>query len=209
MFSNFFGNLSKMQLTNFRHGGFVDTGHKVELSYLPQRASDFANNINGKTSLIIDRSGSGSFSGETDTYFFDEIDEKRSKIIFNNIFWDTDGNGIDVFTFGYTTSPLLRSEKIDISDENLEADEKKYTDNVQIFYKNLNDLSTVTVRVQMEKPSEAIITLYDLLGKHIQRRVLSEPLNVQFADISLPETGLYIIKVTTKNLNYSQKVISK
>lgn len=205
----FYGNLSKIQLTNFRHGGFVDTGHKVELSYLPQKASDFANNLNGKTSLIIDRSGSGSFTGETETYFCDEIDEKRSKIIFNNIFWDTDGNGVDVFTFGYNNSALLRSKKMDNSEEEFETEENAIKDDVQIFYKSMNDLSTVTVRVQMDEPSEATITLYDLLGKRILRRVLSDLSNVQLADICLPKTGLYIIKVTTKNLNYSQEVISR
>ncbi|MDD4712329.1 MAG: T9SS type A sorting domain-containing protein [Bacteroidales bacterium] len=202
-------NSSEVKLTDFRHGGFVDTGHKVELSYLAQRASDFANYRNGKTALIIDRNAIGDFSGNIDIYYSDEVDEARSKIIFNNVFWDTDESGSDVFTFGYTESAQLRSTKIDISEEKTEPDENKITDVVQIYYSSMNDLSTVKVRVQMEKPSKAVILVYDLLGKCIEKRVLSDNSNVQISSIKLPETGVYIIKVTTDNMIYSQEIVSK
>ena len=202
-------NSSSVQLTDFRHGGFVDTGHKVELSYLPQRASAFANYRERRTSLIIDRSGNGNFSGDVDSYSCDEVDERRSKIIFNNIFWDTDMNGKDAFTFGTTDSPVLRSAKIDISEETPEPEKKECKDNVQIYYKNINDLSTVTVKVEMEEPSKATIMVYDLLGKRLEMRVMSENSNVRYTDVRLPGVGIYIIKVTTRNMQYSQEVISK
>lgn len=84
-----------------KHGGFVDTGSLVELSYNSLKASEFASNTT-KSYLIVDRTGSGDFpTGSVDYYLTDEIDVARTKIIFNNVFWDTDGNGKDVFTFGY------------------------------------------------------------------------------------------------------------
>jgi len=200
-------NSSEVYLFDFRHGGFVDTGHRIELSFLPQRASGFANYLNSKPCLIIDRAhtGNGDFSGMTNTYSYDEVDTERSKVIFNNVFLEDK----DVFTFGYSKGITSSSVKINISEEIPEPEENKWTDDVQIYYKDMNDLSTVTVKVQMEKPSNITIMVYDLLGKCIERRALSDNNNVQFSDIKLPTAGIYIIKVTTKNMQYSQEVISK
>jgi hypothetical protein len=98
---------------SIKHGGFVATGSQVELSYDVNRAAEFANTTT-KSFLIIDRSGTGNFSVDNvDYYPTDEQDASRTKIIFNNIIWDTDGNGKDVFTFGYrdTTVKLIAIEE--------------------------------------------------------------------------------------------------
>lgn len=96
-------------LSGIRYGGFSDTGNKLELSYITQRASEFSNyRAGGKSYLVIDRTGTGDFSSPDTEYIpSDELDESRYKIIFNNIFWDTDGNGKDMFTFGYRQSNLV------------------------------------------------------------------------------------------------------
>ncbi len=95
-------------MTDLRHGGFVDTGNRLELSYIAQRASEFENYRNGKSYLIIDRTGTGNFDSDSVEYYpTDELDEGRYKMIFNNIFWDKDGNGKDMFTFGYKMSNVL------------------------------------------------------------------------------------------------------
>jgi hypothetical protein len=99
--------IADIVMRNFQHGGFVDTGDYLELSY--KIADDFLhyNNI-GKTYLII----------STDSIFnpdnaiiipSTDVDVQRSKIIFNNIFWNKYGedNAINaIFTFGYKTSEL-------------------------------------------------------------------------------------------------------
>jgi len=83
------------------HGGFVATGSRLELSYDSSRAVEFAN-YTDKSYLIIDRSGTGEFGVDNVEYLpVSEIDNTRKKIIFNNVLWDTDGNGKDVFSFGY------------------------------------------------------------------------------------------------------------
>ncbi|MDP4272408.1 MAG: hypothetical protein Q8909_20145, partial [Bacteroidota bacterium] len=101
-----------VQLTNFRHGGFVDTGSRIELSYF--RIPQLAAYVNGQTNLIIDRTGNGNFGTTSDVYACDEIDTLRAKIIFNNVFWDTDGNGRDAFTFGYKTALISHVKSFDI-----------------------------------------------------------------------------------------------
>jgi hypothetical protein len=102
-------NTSDIVLSDIRQGGFSNTGNNVELSYVAERAYEFRNYCTeGKTFLIIDRTGTGDFSSSNVEYIpADELDETRYKIIFNNIFWDTDGNGKDVFTFGYRQSNLV------------------------------------------------------------------------------------------------------
>lgn len=90
-----------------RHGGFTDTGNRVELSFASNRASDFKN-ANGKSYLVIDRSGTGNFNSADVEYIpADEINTLRQKAIFNNVFFDTDGNGSDVFTFAYNESEIF------------------------------------------------------------------------------------------------------
>ena len=84
-----------------KHGGFASSGSKVELSYDSSRASEFASNTD-KSFLIIDRAGTGDFGVDNVEYYpVSEVDIARRKIIFNNVIWDTDGNGKDVFSFGY------------------------------------------------------------------------------------------------------------
>lgn len=96
-------------LSEVRHGGFIDTGNKVELSYtLAPEFASYANAALKKAFLIIDRSGSGEFrSGDLEYIPLDEVDATRRKLIFNHVFWDTDGNGKDVFTFGYKPGSIV------------------------------------------------------------------------------------------------------
>lgn len=111
-----YGNLlfdsNTLILGDFRHGGFGETGNKVELSYIENRATEFKNYTAGKSYLVVDRSGTGNFEPDQVTYYqSDEIDATRSKIIFNNVFWDMDGSGADVFTFAYRISNIMGEVK--------------------------------------------------------------------------------------------------
>ncbi|MDL2303347.1 T9SS type A sorting domain-containing protein [Dysgonomonas sp. OttesenSCG-928-D17] len=102
-------NQEDIALTDIRHGGFADTGNQIELGYLGAGRDEFLPyRSGGKSYLVIDRSGTGDFSSPQTEYIpADEVDETRYKIIFNNIFWDKDGNGKDMFTFGYRQSNLI------------------------------------------------------------------------------------------------------
>jgi len=211
LISNYYGsiligsNTQTITMTNIRSGGFVDTGNRIELSYYPQRASDMANYKNGNAYLIIDRTGSGNFMN-AESYLSDETDTTRSKIIFNNVFWDTDGNGKDAFTFGFknTTQNKLKKDTDPVVPQSTIENA-----NLSVYYKDLKDLSTVTVKLLLTKPSISTVYMYDLMGRLIYKRDMPSSDQEQYLDIRLPNTGVYIIKVITNEGELSKKVISK
>lgn len=93
--------------------------HTIELSYDENKATVFNNLTNNADDnpendadqipyLVIDRSGKGTYqTQDTELIKYSSIDTERKKIIFNNIFWDADGNTDDVFTFGQKESDLI------------------------------------------------------------------------------------------------------
>lgn len=92
----------KLNLSDLRQGGFGDTGNQIELNYNLINDEDFAEYRKGRTLLLINRSGSGDVTPETaEAIPAVGYDEARGKVLFRNIFFDTDKNGIDRFTFGY------------------------------------------------------------------------------------------------------------
>jgi hypothetical protein len=89
---------------NLRHGGFTDTGNRIELSYYC--APDFESSSTEKAVLVIDRSGTGDFH-DVEYIPASEIDVLRQKIVFHDVFFDRDGNGTDIFTFAYGKAEAL------------------------------------------------------------------------------------------------------
>ncbi|MDR2474545.1 MAG: hypothetical protein LBD45_01690, partial [Bacteroidales bacterium] len=89
-----------------RYGGFSDTGNRIELSYAC--AAGFASSDEEKAVLVIDRSGTGEFNSSDLEYIpVSEVDVLRRKLVFHNVFFDRDGNGMDVFTFAYGKTESL------------------------------------------------------------------------------------------------------
>lgn len=92
----------KLDLADLRQGGFGDTGNQIELNYNLVKDEDFSEYRKGRTLLLINRSGSGDVTPETaEAIPAAGYDEARGKVLFRNIFFDTDKNGIDRFTFAY------------------------------------------------------------------------------------------------------------
>lgn len=86
------------------HGGFVDTGNTVELSYASSRIAMpnplTLNASGGNLFLVIDPTGRGDFSQGNANYIPSTgYDIRRSKYIFDNVYFDTDHSGEDLFTF--------------------------------------------------------------------------------------------------------------
>jgi hypothetical protein len=95
-----YGGKGDVSLAGFEHGGFADTGHRVELSY--DRAPEFYDYKDYRCYLLIDRTGSGDFSAPgVERYRMDDMDATRKKIVFDHIFWNTQGTGKEIFTFGF------------------------------------------------------------------------------------------------------------
>lgn len=93
---------SRLVLDSVRTGGIGDTGNQAELSYLLTAQKEFEDFCRNRTVLLIDPTGEGGFNPETNTVIrCSSPDISRGKIMFNNIFWDIDGSGSDIFTFAY------------------------------------------------------------------------------------------------------------
>jgi hypothetical protein len=128
-----------------REGGFTDTGQRVELSYAC--AADFANNEEEKAVLVIDHSGTGTFPAQQTAYIpVSQIDVLRHKAIFHNVFFDSDGNGTDLFTFAYGKTEDL--ETLQIIPASCEQSDGEFTLNldwgVRGFDYKLKDLQSET-----------------------------------------------------------------
>jgi hypothetical protein len=156
---------------NLRHGGFTDTGNRIELSYAANRASDFKDNSKGKSFLVIDRSGTGNFDA-AEYIPADETDPLRQKVIFNNVFFDTDGNGKDVFTFAYSASNI--AGEIEIIDPGCRGSDGEVTVRLssgnRAFNYTLTDLSTQEV-VRSGKENSYTIHLNGLAAGNYELKI--------------------------------------
>jgi len=86
-------------IDEIRVDGVYDNGNQVELGYIKENNQFYDYKDNAY--LIIDRSASGEFLEEDLEYYkVTNYSAQRDKLIFNNIYWDTDGNGADIFSFG-------------------------------------------------------------------------------------------------------------
>jgi len=198
-------NSYNFKLIDFRHGGFVNTGHRIELSYDSKRASGFANPAIGKIYLLVDTTGQGVFTGHEKEYACDELDTTRTKIIFNNIFWDSSPSGIYYFTFAYRDLVTLRSWE---SDDQGKDPEQSSKDDIQI-YSSGSGQPQITVRIQTAELTPVNIQIYDLAGRRIKKRDLPASADITYSDFQLPVAGLYIVKIATKSRLYTRQVVSK
>jgi len=176
--------------------------NRIELSYFDSLATGFASHKN-ETYLIIDRTGNGEFNSSSDAYLMDSLDNSRSKIIFKNIAWNTDLK--NVFTFGYKlpangVKKALNTDSLALKPEN---------SCLSIYYKNMKDLSIVTVKLKLTEPSNSTVLMFDLMGKVVYKQDLPSSNDVQYLDIKLPNSGVYIIKAITNEGELSTKVMSK
>lgn len=182
--------LYDIKISNVRHGGFLDTGHKLELSYA--KATEFAPYRKGKTYLLITR------GSQLNEIVSDEVDESRMKIIFNNIYWQ-DG---DEFTFAYKGTPQLSKKK----DETIEPD-YEFKNDIRVYHKDPADRSNITVRVETARLSTAVVTVYDMSGRRMDCITLPEGCEARYADLHIEMRGMYIVKVITNDKEYTKKVM--
>ena len=91
--------LGLFSIEDIRVDGIYDNGNQIELGYINSK-NEFHDNKNN-TYLIIDRSASGEFLEENLEYHkASSYNKTRDKLLFNNVYWDIDGSGSDIFSFG-------------------------------------------------------------------------------------------------------------
>lgn len=91
-----------LDLADVRLTGTAVSGNMAELAYALLEDKGAAFTAGKQPLLVIDPTGQGDFSADTLRYVkLSHLDPIREKLIFHNIFFDTDGSGSDAFTFGY------------------------------------------------------------------------------------------------------------
>jgi len=173
----------------------------IELSYFDSLATDFAVHKND-TYLIVDSTGTGEFSSYPQQYLTTGLDASRLKIIFKNIRWAA--NKKNYFTFGYKSQSLVKRH--DNSEPEAQPDP---VSDLRIYYPDLNDLSHITVKLQTVKPTSTMIMVFDMAGRNVFRKELPESIDVQYTEIKLPTSGVFIVKVLNNETRYTQKVVSR
>jgi|GEM_PF-4128737 len=164
----------------------------VELSYFDNLASGFTTH-RYNTYLLIYRNNQIIEVEEAG------VDESRYKIAFSNVGLK---NG-DIITFGYKNPPQQSKKK---QDETVEPD-YEFVNDIRVYHKDPADKTNVTVRVETARPSTALVTLYDMSGRTMQRITLAEGCEARYADLHIEMRGIYIVKIITNDKEYSKKVM--
>jgi len=171
----------------------------IELSYFDSLATRFASHLYD-TYLMIDRTGKGEFNSSSEVHLTDSLDAARSKIIFKNILWNTNTNGKVAFTFAYKV-PLPPGYVKKDTDPDPVSD-------LKIYYPDINDMTNIMVKLQTAKPTSTVIMVYDVAGRSVFTQSLPESTDVQYTEIKLPTSGVFIVKVLNNEMRYTEKVIS-
>lgn len=201
---------NELYMNNLQHGGFVNTGNRIELSYAENKAYDFQNHINNAY-LMIDPEASGDFNSLR-VYHVSEIDTVRQKLIFSHVFFDVDESGSDIFTFGYKNPPPAQMAKRNgssIAEGQKESIEKAEENYVNVYSKGSRGSKEITVNVYLSDGAPYALLVFDTAGRSVYRKDFAGSSSEQFTDIALPSSGVFIVKVVSNNYQYNTKIITK
>lgn len=194
------------ELNELRFGGINDTGNFIELSYGGNFSSFFSENQ--QPCLIIDESGESTFANPQ-IIQVSEIDSVRQKYIYRNIIFDNDADRKTYFSFGYLYQGPGHVKKENPDQGGSPQDDENQQDILSVYYRDLNDLSNITVKTQTSSLNPVYISLFDISGRRVNYIELPPGMETRFTDLNLPEKGIYIVSVTTGKSRLNQKVISK
>lgn len=145
--------------------------------------------------LAIDRKGNGiSDSDKLEYIKADKIDEKGF-VFFNNIQWDTDGSGTDVFTFG-TDAEIVPNK--------WQPTEGGSIKNLVLYPNPIQD-GDFTLRIELYKKGDVQIAIRDILGRLLSTQILRGSDFYIFND-HLQTAGNYLISITHEKTIETLKV---
>ena len=157
--------------------------------------------------LVIDRSSSADFRPENCIYIHPDTISADGIATFKNIFWDTDGSGKDNFIFGFKHDLSSRLRSTGPSPVNVNPNVNPgglFTFNV--FPNPVSD-GNYQVTIQFEKPTDIIISLYDLSQKLIDTKKVSGQDFYQFSDRLNGKPSAYILQLVTPQEEYYRMII--
>ncbi|MDN3656166.1 T9SS type A sorting domain-containing protein [Ferruginibacter paludis] len=149
--------------------------------------------------LAIDRSGTGDFAAKNCVYIMPDSISKDGIASFSRIFWDTDGSGKDLFAFGI--KPALSPDA-----QMLKNKDAASLISFKVYPNPVTD-GHYKVALTLDKPADIKIEVYDIQQNLIDSKwgkghavyLLSGYIN------SVP--GIYTVRVTTSEKEFSQIII--
>ncbi len=128
---------------------------------------------------------------------------------YENIYWDTDFSGSDVFTFSQMP-PNTNNFRMTINtnDDNDESEDNAEDQKLEHkLYPNPSN-GEFTLEIQAENKTAFTLTIFDSTGKRIKQQEYSGKLNYKITE-TINNSGNYLISLKAKYVNESLKLIIK
>jgi hypothetical protein len=170
----------------------IPTELKIDIStFLPGKLS--------KTSiyLMIKRFGSD-FGSEDCVYISPDNITEEGIATFSNIYWDTDGSGNDLFTFGFKPGGILRTRSL-VKETN--GDINVGLTSFQVYPNPVSD-GNYQVAVNLQKPGDICIQICDLAGKIIHTTKKSGKASYLIPGRITQAAGSYVVKLLTADAEF-------
>jgi len=155
--------------------------------------------------LIIDESANANFAEENLRFVYPTSISEEGIITYNNVQWDNDGSGKDVFSFR-------------INEQNKTIVEETTTDNELInaatnFIKNFDVFPTISsdgnfkVEVQLEKSQDLSIQVLDMTGKLISNEKYKNQKAYFLDGVPITTNGIYNVVLTVGEEQITKKIV--
>ena len=149
--------------------------------------------------LVIDRTGHGDFSSTQRSYIKADSISADGIATFNNVAWDTDGSGKDVFTIGLKSTSSVAS-----------LPNNKNQDDARIqfqLYPNPVSNGQYKLSVKLDKPGDIIVQIYDLSQRIIESWKGSGNSTYFFSGTITAPAGTYTVRLTTGHTEISRVLV--
>lgn len=141
--------------------------------------------------LVIDRSGSGNFASGNCTYITPASISPEGIAHFNNVKWDTDGSGKDIFAFALKTNPPVANKNI-VSFQ---------------VYPNPVINGNYKITVTLDKPTDIQIQVYDLHQRLLETRKGAGQSDYLFSGHLNAPAGAYTVRLVTPDTEMNRIII--
>jgi hypothetical protein len=147
--------------------------------------------------LAVDRSGTGIFQDKDCDYFKPDSITGEGEFIFNNILWDMDRSGKDVFTFGVTTAPSKKP-----------VNEESRILSFKVFPNPVTN-GKYNVDLKLNGKDDIKVLVMDAGRRIVETKTFTGRSHYQFAGFIHNPAGAYTIKVITSGEELSTIILVK
>jgi Secretion system C-terminal sorting domain len=153
--------------------------------------------------LVIDRSGSGHFVPEQCDYIAPVEISPEGIVRFSQVYWDADGSGKDVFSFGLKQG-VSPNDQLNV----LNGINNKETGGISCrLYPNPITNGQYTIALTLGKPTDVNIQVYDIHQRLVDAQKGTGQTAYQFSGNLHVPAGAYTIKVITPETTFTRTLI--